>query len=283
MIQQRTADLHIHSCFSDGTDTPEEIVALAAAKQLSAVAITDHDAIEGLSEAKAAGERHQVEVLAGIELSAEAQKREIHILGYAFDPQNQQLLGHLNRFREIRRERGREMIKKLRALGLSRLDFDEMEQQLGADQALGRPHVAAMLVEKGYVKTTAEAFERFIGEGGEGYVPKFKQSPREAIRVIRDAGGVAVMAHPIVTARDELIPGFAADGLQGLEVYYPRSSPAVIRYYEQLADKYDLIRTGGSDAHGRFRKYSPIGMVRVDYQAVEQIKQAAEYSGRREL
>lgn len=270
MTLTSTADLHIHTCFSDGADTPEQVVSIAREKELRCIAITDHDILDGIEPALEAAQGTGLEVIAGVELSTEYNGADIHILGYCFDRHNTLLKERLQMFRDVRVARVKKMAEKLRGLGMAITEEDIFS--LSGSDAVGRPHVAQAMVNKGYVRTTAEAFDAYIAEGCPAYVAKYKQTPHEAIDLVRQAGGVAVMAHPMVTMRDELIPGFVKAGLGGVEVYYPNTSKKVIAFYEGLADKHGLIKTGGSDAHGRYRDYSPIGMVRVDYSVVEQLK-----------
>ena len=267
------ADLHIHSTFSDGSDSPEQIVALAVEKELGCIALTDHDIIAGIEKARKAAQGKDVEVLSGVELSTDLAGTDIHILGYCFDIHNAVLNERLKLFCQTRVERVREMVDKLDRMGMP-VSEEEILSQTDSD-AVGRLHVARVMLKKGYVSTIEEAFHRYIVEGKPAFVPKFKQTPFEAIDLIRQAGGVAVMAHPMVTMRDEVIPSLVKAGLKGLEVYYPNTSKKVIQFYERIADKHGLIKTGGSDAHGRFRDYSPIGMVRVDYSIVEALKNAS--------
>ncbi|HSV43318.1 MAG TPA: PHP domain-containing protein [Candidatus Bathyarchaeia archaeon] len=269
----RTADLHIHTCLSDGADTPQVVVELAIQKELSAIAITDHDMVDGIEPAVEAARGTSLEVIAGVELSTEWHGSDIHILGYCFDLHHPVLKERLAMFCNTRLSRIHQIVKRLNEMG-KMIRVEDVLALTGSD-AVGRPHVAQVLLAKGYVNTLNEAFDKYIGEGRPGYVPKFKQSPFEAINLIREAGGVAVMAHPMETRRDELIASFVEAGLGGLEVCYPNTSSTVIGFYEGLADKYGLIKTGGSDAHGRYRSYSPIGIMRVDYSVVEQLKKAS--------
>lgn len=269
----QTADLHIHSSFSDGSDIPEQIVRLALGKDLKCIAITDHDIVDGVELAIAAAEGTSLEVIPGVELSTDSQGSDIHILGYCFDVHNETLKDRLQLFRDARVARVGRIIEKLQALGIN-ISVDDV-LSLASSDAVGRPHVAQALLKKGAVRTIPEAFEEYIAEGRPAYVAKLKQTPTEAIRLIQQAGGVAVMAHPMHTLRDELIPGFVQAGLKGMEVYYPNTSRKVIEFYERIADKHNLVKTGGSDAHGHFRSYCPIGMVRVDYSVVKQLREAS--------
>ena len=267
------ADLHIHTNCSDGSDTPGEVVRNALQKELRCIAVTDHDIVDGVEPAVAAAQGTGLEVIAGVELSTNLNGADIHILGYCFDTRHAFLDERLRLFRNARIERVRKMTEKFQAMGMN-ISADDIFS-FADSGAVGRPHVAQALLHKGYVKTLREAFDKFIAQGRPAYVPKLQQTPAQAIALIHQAGGAAVMAHPMQTLRDELIPGFVEAGLDGLEVYYPNISRNVIEFYERIADKHHLIKTGGSDAHGRFRSYSPIGMVRVDYEVVGQLKAAA--------
>jgi len=268
------ADLHIHTRCSDGADAPETVVSIAVKKDLQCIAITDHDTVDGIAPAMEAAAGTGLEVIAGVELSSHDGGRDIHILGYCFDPEHAVFQERLRLFRETRLTRIQRMLEKLDSLGMTMSLEDVM--CLADSDAVGRPHVARLMMERGYVQSISEAFDEYLGEGSAAYVEKFRQTPQEAIQLIRQAGGVAVMAHPMHTLKDELIPGLVEAGLQGLEVYYPNTSPRVIAFYERIADKHRLIKTGGSDAHGSYRNYNPIGIVRVDPAVVEQLRAASQ-------
>lgn len=265
------ADLHIHTNYSDSTDSPEQVVTYAAECGLSAISITDHDTIDGLPEACAVGERLGVEIISGVELSSEYGKKDIHILGYFFDLGKSPLVNSLSQMQEARVDRMKKMVNKLVSLGVKDLNFEEVASRLRSD-AVGRLHLAQLLVEKGAVKNLEAAFRQYLSEGAPAYFPKFKQTPFEAIKLIKDSGGVAVMAHPMVTQRDELIPEMVRWGLDGIEAYYPNCSMEVANFYIGLAEKHGLIITGGSDAHGKGKTNTYIGKAYVDYASVEKMK-----------
>jgi len=266
------ADLHIHTYFSDSTSSPQEVIADASGANLSCIAITDHDTLDGVEPTRIAAKNCGIEVIAGIELSTEMHDKDIHMLGYFIDLHGGEFKEMISQMRIARIERIKEMIQKLKNLGLGNIDFEESFGSLSAS-SLGRPHLAAVLLQRGDVSSLSEAFEKYLGEGCPAYVKKFKISPYDAIALIRRAGGVAVMAHPMITAKDELIPGFVEAGLEGIEAYYPYYSQASIRFYEGIAKKHHLVTTGGSDAHGKAKTNTFIGKVRIPYDHVEQLKE----------
>jgi 3',5'-nucleoside bisphosphate phosphatase len=265
------ADLHIHSCFSDGSDAPEEIVAKAQNQGLVAIALTDHDTVAGVLPAIEAGRRCGLEVIPGIEFSTEVANRDIHILGYFLDIRYPELHEQLARFQKVRRERIVKMVEQLNRLGVDNISADEILEK-NPEAAIGRPHLAAQLLKKGWVKDIPMAFEKYLAEDAPAYVPKYKQTPFEAIALIRRAGGVAVLAHPMITNRDELIPQMIEAGLAGIEVYYPNCPPHVSEFYQKLAHKHGLALSGGSDYHGESKNYIYVGKVCVPYEWVEELK-----------
>jgi predicted metal-dependent phosphoesterase TrpH len=267
------ADLHIHTYFSDSTSSPQEVVDDALKCGLSCIAITDHDIVEGVAPTIEAALPHSLEIVSGIELSSELENCDIHILGYFVDFQKGPLLDKIEVFLDARVERMKQMIMNLKNVGVNNIEFEEV-CALTKSRAVGRAHLAMMLQQKGWVSNFKSAFEKYLGPGCPGYAPKYKQTPFEAIELIRSSGGVAVMAHPMLTQKDELIPRFAAAGLKGLEVYYPNCMPTITQFYERIALKNGLIATGGSDAHGKAKSYTYIGKQSVPYHVVEQLRAA---------
>ncbi len=266
-----TADLHLHTTFSDGTDTVERVVELAREAGLSAIAITDHDNTEAIAIAAPVAARDGIELIAGIEMSASAEGLEVHLLGYLFDLTHPAFQQHLAQQQARRVGRIREMVKQLEQVGV-RIDAEEVFT-LAGEGTVGRPHVARVMVKRGYVSTTPEAFERYLGEGKPGFVPGSPLVPERIIRLIRDAGGVPVLAHPVYLKNDDLIAQCARQGLAGLEVYHSSHTPDVVRRYEQMADELHLLKTGGSDYHGDAKEGLPVGAVKVPYALVEALKQ----------
>jgi len=267
------ADLHIHTYFSDSSSSPQEVVDDALKASLSCIAITDHDIIQGIMPTLEAAKAHALEVVPGIELSSEFENCDIHILGYFIDYTQGPLLEKIDVFLDARMERMKQMIAKLKSIGVNNIEFEEV-CALTQSRAVGRAHLALLLQQKGWISNIKSAFEKYIGPGCPGFVPKYKQTPFEAIELIRSSGGVAVMAHPMLTQKDELIPRFAAAGLKGLEVYYPNCMTSVTEFYERIAKKNNLIATGGSDSHGKAKSYTYVGKKTVPMEVVEQLRQA---------
>ena len=263
-------DLHIHTNHSDGRHTPREVVDCACAVGLKAIAVTDHDTVSGYLEAAAYGLQKGLEVIAGIELSAAKTDDDTHILGYLFRPDHPRLLTMLEQFKRIRAERGKKMVRRLAKLGLT---IDYAEVVAAADGApVGRPHLAQVMIAHNYVGSYDEAFDKYLGLNGPVYVPKAKLTPADAIDLIHDAGGVAVMAHPFLTDRDEMIEELVAAGLDGLEIYHPTQQRAARKRYRRLAGRYGLVCTGGSDSHTRQGRYGEIGHEKIPYAYLEELK-----------
>ncbi len=271
------ADLHIHTTFSDGNFSPAQIVQQAADKGLRVLGITDHDCVEGIPPAVEAGEKFGMEIIPGVELSALMGEMEIHILGYYIDYEDRVFRQQLDEMQNIRQQRLEKMVFKLRAIGLP-LDLDRVKEIAGCG-SVGRLHLAQALQEAGYVSNFAEAFARYLGTGKPAYVEKYPLSPWQAIKMILAIKGIPVLAHPGNLHRDELIPEFIKDGLMGIEAYHPDCSPALCLHYEELAQKYNLLVTGGSDYHGPAKPGVYLGQVLMPYKAVEKLKVLRMSSG----
>jgi predicted metal-dependent phosphoesterase TrpH len=267
------ADLHLHTRFSDGTYTPEELVGHAREHGLAAIALTDHDTVEGCGPAAAACAAAGIEFLTGTELTAEQNGEEIHILGYLFEPQHPRMTAELGKFQLVRQQRVREMVGRLNQMGVP-LEAGAVFA-LADCRAPGRPHVARAMVKAGLCGSLDEAFERFLKKNRPAWVPKFKMSAPEAIALIHEAGGVAVLAHPGLNRTDEVIPGMVEAGLDGIECFHTKHSTVTAEHYLELADQYRLLVTGGSDCHGMNKGKPLIGTVKVPYQHVEMLKERA--------
>lgn len=247
-------DLHVHSDRSDGAHPPAEVVRFARRAGVDVIALTDHDTVEGLTEAREAGAREGVEVLLGCELSSTLAGASVHVLGYFFDPADPELSRTLEMVRDDRVVRAQAMVEKLRLLGVD-VTFERV-RQIAKGESVGRPHVAQAMVEAGVIKTTPEAFTKeWIGNGGRAHVEKYSPSPEEAVRLVTEAGGAAVVAHPVWLASDgigdqELVEQLAAAGLAGLESDHPDHDEGARVRYRRMAERLGLVPTGSSDWHG---------------------------------
>ncbi|MGW8301841.1 MAG: PHP domain-containing protein [Desulfobacterales bacterium] len=252
-------DLHIHSTASDGSFTPAELLDQAQKLNLAAIAITDHDSIDGSREALRIGIPPSFNFLTGVEISAAHPpffpgSGSFHILGYDIHLDNRDLNQALSKLRDARKNRNPSILKRLNKLGFQ-ISLDEVNQEVGEGQ-LGRPHIAYAMVKKGFVTSIDEAFDKYLGTRGPAYVDKYRIECEQAIQIIRAAGGVAVLAHPALLdiendqKLDALLQNLMKIGLAGLEVYYPGHSPQQIQQYTKLAEKYGLLMTGGTDFHG---------------------------------
>ena len=256
-------DLHMHSTCSDGTFGPSELVRQVKAAGVTHMALTDHDTVAGLAEAREEAARQGVAFLGGLEISAELQPGTMHILGYGFDEGSAHLLERLEYVRRARRERNPKIIANLNGLGFE-IRLEEVAAKAGGE-VLGRPHFAQVMLDKGYVESTQEAFDKYLAKGKPAYMDKERLSPGESVNVIRSAGGVAVLAHPLqLKARSDeeleaLIGGLVDAGLQGMECYYRNHTPEVTRNFLLLAKRFGLIPTGGSDFHGASRPHIHLG------------------------
>jgi 3',5'-nucleoside bisphosphate phosphatase len=255
----RRIDLHTHSNRSDGTFTPREVVRLAAERELDVVALTDHDTTDGLAEALDEGVRSGVDVVPGVEFSAEFDGTSVHVLCYWMDVEDEGLQRELRRLRDDRFRRGELMVERLSALGLP-IEFERV-RQIAGEATIVRPHIAQAMVEAGHVESEKEAFERWIGDGRPGHVAKHALDPVDAVALIRAARGVCVLAHPGMwgdqsSVPDTLIERMAAAGMRGLEVDHPDHTPEAVEHYRRLAGDLGLVATGGSDCHGL--RYDPV-------------------------
>jgi len=268
------ADLHLHTLFSDGTYSPAELILGAVKRDIMVISVTDHDTVDAVAPALEAGKVNGVEVLPGIELTAEYDGLEIHILGYLIDYTDKALLEKLNSLKKDRVNRIYKIVDKLNGLGV-KLSADSVFN-LAKGGVAGRLHIARAMVKERLVGSTGEAFQRYIGDKCPAYVAGFRFSPQDAIKLIRGVGGIAVLAHPYLIRRDELILEFAGYGLMGLEVYYPEHTQAMVNFFLDLAKKYNLLVTGGSDCHGDAKPEVKIGSIKIPYILVEALKAAGE-------
>ncbi|WP_339138066.1 MAG: PHP domain-containing protein [Candidatus Electrothrix sp. GW3-4] len=246
-------ELHTHSVYSDGTATPAELVQMAVDRRLQGFSLTDHDTVEGVQEVLRLGQEVGMPVVSGIEISARHRQYSLHILGYGIDPTNQELLQWLVRLQQGRVERNKNILEKLTTMGIS-ITEQELEQVSECGQT-GRPHIARLMKEKGHVTSSQQAFTHYLGRNKPAWCHRSTCSVSEAIAVLHQAGGLAVLAHPGIIDKEMkmqplLVQELVERGLDGLEVFYPSHSRKIKKRLQMLAGKYNLLCTGGSDYHG---------------------------------
>jgi predicted metal-dependent phosphoesterase TrpH len=275
-------DLHIHTSASDGSFSPQKIVELAKAKGLRAISITDHDTIDGNAEALKAGEKIGLEVIPGVEISVEWEERPVHILGYYIHGENDALRSTLKDLIDFREERNPKIIKRLNFLGID-ISYEEVKAVVGDGTAIGRPHIAQVLIERGYVKNGDEAFKKYLKRGGAAYVEKRRLTPSEGIELIKAASGIPVLAHPYnidgIKKRDleHVVLQFKRMGIEGIETYYPLHNAHQILKLKTFAEKYGLYITGGTDFHGEqkpdIQLGSGFGSLSIPYELILKMKE----------
>lgn len=258
-----TIDLHIHSTYSDGTKSPAEIVALANKTGLEAISLTDHDTMSGTKEMLEAGKKFGINVLPGLELSVVHDGIPLHILGYCIDENDENLCLGLKEIQHARDDRNRKIINKLIKLGFP-VTVERLEKLSGHGQA-GRPHIGAMLVQLGAVKNINQAFQLYLRKGKCGYVARSEFKAEAAIKMIKNAGGLSILAHPVqfdASLRDfpALLKKLLAIGIDGVEMYYPTQSSSFRKKLYKITKQYDLIYTAGSDYHGDVRQKTSLGL-----------------------
>jgi predicted metal-dependent phosphoesterase TrpH len=270
-------DLHVHSTASDGKYTPEAIVSKAAGLGLKYLSLTDHDSVDGIEPAiKTAANFPGLTFIPGVELSTDLADGEAHILGYFIDYASPELKKELEKFRDSRSGRARRMVKKLAELGME-IDFSRV-QEIAGDGAIGRPHIAQAMQEKGYIGSFKEAFDKYIGHGGPAYVEREKITPAEAVTLITKSNGLPVLAHPFTVKDPEaMVITLKKAGLIGIEAYYKDNSPEATEATLKLAEKYGLIATGGTDYHGiADNREVMMGGVEVPVAAAQKLIELAE-------
>jgi len=241
-------DLHIHTKFSDGTLSPEQVVNKAIQLNLSAIAITDHDTTEGIYPALKKAKSTSLEVIPGIELSTHYSEQEVHILGYYFDYQGAYINNILKKLQQKRVDRAKKIVEKLNQLGIE-ISYERV-RTIASGPSIGRPHIAEAMIEKHYVNSMKEAFDKFIGEDAPAYVHRAKLTPFEAINIIKQANGIPVLAHPGLLKDQSIIYDLIDNGIMGLEVYHSKHDENQTEYYIKVASENGLLMTGGSDSHG---------------------------------
>lgn len=272
-------DLHTHTTASDGLLPPERLLRLAKDAGVGILAVADHDTTDAVDTAAAEGRRLGVEVIPAVEINTDVDTTEVHVLGYYIDHRQPWFQEFLTRLRDGRVDRAARMVEKLNALGIS-ITFERVRAIAGG--AVGRPHVARALIEAGVVKSTEEAFEKYIGRNGPAYIERMKVTPQEAVQIILKAGGIPVLAHPGWGVREEMIPPLVQGGLEGLEVYYPDHTPAMVTRFLEIAAQLHLLVTGGTDFHGGdLATRVGVGSQYVPVEAVERLKERAGSNAQR--
>ncbi|MBO5373313.1 MAG: PHP domain-containing protein [Lachnospiraceae bacterium] len=279
-MDTRKIDLHVHSTESDGTFTPAELVLEAQKAGLSAFALTDHDTVNGVAAAKEAAKNTEIELISGVELSTEYKDKEVHVVGLFLDETDSALLKHLALFRQKRDGRNEAMCALLRKEGFD-ITEEAMRKMFPEAAVLTRAHVANFLVNKGYISSISVAFDKYIGDGCRCQVSREMITPQEGIKLIHNAGGVAVLAHPILykmsdTRIHELLADCKNTGLDGVEAIYSTYQPGDERYIRKLAAEYDLKISGGSDFHGtnkpRIKLGTGMGNMYVPYEVLDNLR-----------
>lgn len=268
------ADLHVHTHYSDSTFSPEEVVACAKDKGLAAIAICDHDSIDGIDPCKEIGKELDVEIIPSVELTVEKEEAEIHLLGYFIDYELGWLRKKLKSTQDYRVDRVHKMVEKLRKEGIN-IDASDVFKLAGKG-SVGRLHVAQALIKSGEIKTYREVFDKYIGFLKPCYVSNVRFTPKEAIDMVLKAGGVPVVAHPYTMGKHDYIPELVQCGLRGIEVYHTDHRASIVKRYEEIAKEYGLLMTGGSDCHGMGKGRIMLGGVRVPYTLVEKLKSESE-------
>ncbi|MDX9759031.1 MAG: PHP domain-containing protein [Bacteroidota bacterium] len=264
-------DLHTHTYFSDGALSPRELVMRAHEVGISILSVTDHDNIDGLESADAVAKDFGIEVVPGVELSSTLGTKDVHILGYLFDPSNKHLRETLEFLKKERFIRAERIVRKLNNLDLP-LDFDLVVERAGYG-AVGRPHIAAAMLDEGLTSEYAEAFEQYIGDSCPAFEPKYRISPEDAVDIIANAGGVSIVAHPGWYISESDLSYLIRAGIDGIEVVHPAHDQNRVRYYRGIASTYFLLESGGSDFHGGKRNdYQNFGTYSVTQDMVDAMK-----------
>ncbi len=267
------ADLHAHTYFSDGTFSPEELAAYAVKQGLGAVALTDHDSIEGWSRMREACQKEGIRFVPGSELTSQWRSKEIHLLAYYPDENHLEFCSNLKKFQQARTLRIHAMTEKLQALGIP-LTFDEVIEVANCNSP-GRPHVARALVEHGHCRSMDDAFKKYLKKDRPAWAPKFRIQADAAIQLIQKAGGVAALAHPGLLNQDSVVREILELGLDGIECFHSRHSESERLKYRQMAEERGLLTTGGSDCHGRNKGEPLLGKVTVPMEWLDRVEELA--------
>ena len=273
-MSDRLIDLHIHSNASDGTSTADEVLQRAQRAGLAAFAITDHDSLEGFFQIKNLVDGNKIELIPAMELSGYLKGADVHLLGYLVKSDDPALNQKLAELKQARKNRAAGMVAKLNQLGIN-LSMVRV-QEIAGHSTIGRPHIADALLKNGYISNYDEAFHKYIGTDGPAYEPKKYMSAEEAIALIHSAGGVAVLAHPGILGRDELIVDLLEMQIDGIEAFHSQHDNYLTNHYIQTAKKYGLAYSGGSDCHGLRKGRFLLGTVKVPYSCLSMLRKAQE-------
>lgn len=272
--RRETTDLHMHSTYSDGLHSVEELIDMGVARNLTSMAITDHDNIDSWDAGHTYAQDQGLELIPGIEISAVHEGKDIHILGYYFDPTNLNLNVQMQEASKIRASRIKQIIKKLATLDVN-ISYDKVKS-FSKNGVLGRPHIAMALVQEEYVSSFVEAFNRYLGDGAAAFVEKQGLTVEQSLQLIQRAGGISVMAHPYKTNADDLIPSMVQMGLGGIETYCHTQKGNIGRKYREIAKRYQLVCSGGSDFHGDVGGGATIGSLKIPNSVTQDLKNKLE-------
>jgi len=265
-------DLHIHTNKSDGEYSVEDIFKMAREKEITIIAITDHDTVNGVEEALYFSKKYNIEFIPGVELSAMYNNLEVHIVGLYINWQDDKFKKILNYFQRKRAERAKKIVRKLKEHGI-KIELDELFELQENINNIGRLHIAKLLVKKSYAKNVKDAFQKFLSEDRFAYVKKAKLDVEEAIKIIKEVKGISFLAHPALLNIDFMIKEWKEKGLDGIEAFHPDHSNEDVERYLKIGREYNMLISGGSDFHGTAREYSPIGYIKLPYRYIEKIKE----------
>ena len=274
---ERYVDLHVHTNYSDGSFSPEEVVRHAKELGFSAIGIADHDEVGGVTEAMWFGHLHALEIVPSVELTTSFDGKEIHILGYLIDHEDRRLRERLQEFRYHRFKRMESMVDNLRGLGL-RISMQSV-RKLAGHGSLGRLHLARTMFQEKLVENVQQAFDLYIGFGKKAYSRRPRIELDEAFELITSAGGAPVLAHPKLARIDGKIPELARRGLRGIEAHYTWHTPKETQKYLAIADAHDLLVTGGSDCHGVIKDKMLLGSIKLPYERLEALRESVKSNG----
>jgi hypothetical protein len=272
--RKETTDLHMHSIFSDGLHSVEELIDMASARNLTSMAITDHDNIDSFEKGHLYANSKGIEYIPGVEISAVHAGKDIHILGYYFDPTNLNFNIQMQEQSRNRSQRIKLILKKLAALDI-KISY-EMVKGFSKNGVLGRPHIAMALLKEEYVSSFSEAFNKYLGDQGAAFIEKKGLTVEQSLQLIRRAGGISVMAHPHKTNADSLIPEMVKMGLGGIETYCHSQKGNVGRKYREIAKKHQLVCSGGSDFHGDVGGGASVGSLKIPHSVTVELKEHLE-------